>query len=191
MVEEGRERKRTDGRTDESELRRLPRRNIKLNKRSIFCSLFLTGVELRHFATLFSLRPLAGLPSSLLPPSRAAPARACTLFLPLADFLLHHPLFLLLLLLLLLFAPPPVPLFRSSRLPLSLSGLCVETSRAEERHSIKVEYVRLGLFFTLGGVQIVKSILPPKFRMPPPTPAQRARGLFRFFPRPSFPSTER
>jgi len=29
------------------------RRNIKLNKRSIFCSLFLIGVELRHFATLF------------------------------------------------------------------------------------------------------------------------------------------
>lgn len=74
-----------DGRTNEraGELRRLPRRNIKLNKRSIFCSLFLTGVELRHFATLFSLRPLASLPSSLLPPSPAAPVRACTLFLPL------------------------------------------------------------------------------------------------------------
>lgn len=38
--------------------------------------------------------------------------------------------------------------------------------RRGERHSIKVEYIWLGLFFTLGGVQIVKSILPPKFRMP-------------------------
>lgn len=165
----GRPREKTDGRTDgrvsERALRRLPRRNIKLNKRSIFCSLFLTGVELRHFATLFSLRPLAGLPSSLLPPSPAPPVRACTLFLPLAVSLRRHP-------------PSSTSsassacssVSLSSRLPLSLSGLCVETSRAEERHSIKVEYVRLGLFFTLGGVQIVKSILPPKFRMPPPPP---------------------
>lgn len=135
MVEEGRERKRTDGRTDESELRRLPRRNIKLNKRSIFCSLFLTGVELRHFATLFSLRPLAGLPSSLLPPSRAAPARACTLFLPLADFLLHHPLFLLLLLLLLLFVLRLFLCF-APRVSLFLSPACASKRAAQRRGTL-------------------------------------------------------
>lgn len=54
---------RTNGRTNLAA--RLPHRNIKLNKRSIFCSLFLTGVELRHFATLFSLRSLR--PSVSLP----------------------------------------------------------------------------------------------------------------------------
>lgn len=133
VVEEGRERKRTDGRT--SELRRLPRRNIKLNKRSIFCSLFLTGVELRHFATLFSLRPLAGLPSSLLPPSRAAPARACTLFLPLADFLLHHPLFLLLLLLLLLFVLRLFLCF-APRVSLFLSPACASKRAAQRRGTL-------------------------------------------------------
>lgn len=60
---------RTDGRTDEP--RRLPRRNIKLNKRSIFCSLFLTRVELRHFATLFPprspRRPAVSLPPLYYP----------------------------------------------------------------------------------------------------------------------------
>lgn len=154
-----------------------PRRNIKLNKRSIFCSLFLTGVEPTAFRHSFLSALLAcrGHPSSLLPPSSAVSARASTVFLPLVGFLF------LVLPPRLLFPPPPSPspvLFRSPRVslffsPFSLStGLCVETSRAEERHSIKVEYVRLGLFFTLGGVQIVKSILPPKFRMPPPpTPA--------------------
>lgn len=84
-------REETDGQTDESRRRR----NIKLNKRSIFCSLFLTGVELRHFATLFSLRsssppfippgaPVGRPPlsSSLLLPSSAA----STLFLPFGRF---------------------------------------------------------------------------------------------------------
>lgn len=48
----GEVREATDGRG--RSLTALPRRNIKLNKRSIFCSLFLTGVELRYFATLCS-----------------------------------------------------------------------------------------------------------------------------------------
>lgn len=178
MVAEGMpEKGETDRRTDE--LRRLLRRNIKLNKRSIFCSLFLTRVELRHFATLFSLRaPFVGRPRPpflFITPFPCRTVRVSTLFLPLDGSSPPPP------------QPPPaspppaVSLFRSSRLSLSLSGLCVETSRAEERHSIKVEYVRLGLFFTLGGVQIVKSILPPKFRIPPPTLVQRARA-FSFLP---------
>lgn len=174
-------REKTDKRTS---LRR--RRNIKLNKRSIFCSLFLSRVELRHFATLFSLSGrLSRWPpppsSSLLLPSSAVPARASTLFLPFGRFPLSHSPFPS------PSSPPALFRFLASP-PFSLSGgLCVETSRAEERHSIKVEYVRLGLFFTLGGVQIVKSILPPKFRMPPPPPpsAQRARAFSFLFPAPA------
>lgn len=125
-------REETDGQTDESRRRR----NIKLNKRSIFCSLFLTGVELRHFATLFSLRassppssplalPSVGLPfpplyySLPLPLPRALPPS----FFPSVGSLFLVPLS----------AVSSSVSFPRVSLFFSLSGgLCVETSRAEE-----------------------------------------------------------
>lgn len=100
-MEEGREKERRQGgQMDGRASLALPCRNIKLNKRSIFCSLFLTGVELRHFATLFFPPPgSSGLPSSLSPSPPLRPcSRSSTLFLPLADSLL-----------LLLFLPLPLP----------------------------------------------------------------------------------
>lgn len=138
--EEEDERERGDGRTqtDESFSRR--RRNIKLNKRSIFCSLFLTRggtTAFRH--TLFSsvssspsspVLALVGLPLSfsLLLPSSAAPARASTLFLPFGRFPLSHSSF----------PPPPSPpaLFRFLASPscsLSLSLSFSSTARASKR----------------------------------------------------------
>lgn len=124
-----RERRRTDKRTS---LRR--RRNIKLNKRSIFCSLFLTGVELRHFATLFSPRPpslgLVGLPfpplyySLPLPLPRALPPS----FFPSVGSLFLIPLSLLRRLLL-CFVSSRLPLFLS----LSLSAAACASKRAAQR----------------------------------------------------------
>lgn len=203
--------------------------NIKLNKRSIFCSLFLSRLELRYFATLsppsapqsFSFAPAD--PLSTTSAAAAAADRSPSVPPP---FLLRFFLFFAGFprpltfpgnrYLLLFFSSHSVPPFAARptacrpprplppatadgstvrsppRQPpepptdpplhvslfVSPSRPCVETSRAEERHSIKVEYVWLGLFFTLGGVQIVKSILPPKFRMPPPGDADAHTGLF-------------
>lgn len=125
-------REETDGQTDESRRRR----NIKLNKRSIFCSLFLTGVELRHFATLFSLRSSSSSsPPSFLPPgapvgrpplssSLLLPSSvASTLFLPFGRFPLPSFPF-----------PPSPPLFRFLASPsFSLSRAACASKRAAQR----------------------------------------------------------
>lgn len=126
-------RRRTDKRTKSRR-----RRNIKLNKRSIFCSLFLTGVELYGISphSFLSGPPppsLVGLPHpSLLLFITPFLCRSRARFHPLSSLQpipsFSFPLSLLpCRLLLLCFSFPRVSLFFSQRW-----GLCVETSRAEE-----------------------------------------------------------